>query len=443
MRAFLTAAFFLALTSVAAAQPAFPGAEGFGANAVGGRGGRVIAVTNLNDDGPGSLRAAVEATGPRIVVFRTSGTIRLTRPLTIRNPNITIAGQTALGGITVRDYAFVIEANQVIVRYLRARLGDESRVESDAFTISRGNNIIVDHVSASWSVDETLSVSARSQNGVPTIDNVTVQWSIIAESLNHSVHAKGDHGYGSLIRGSFGARYSFHHNLWAHHRARMPRPGNYLSVEEDPQGPLFDFVNNVFYNWGGSYSGYNEDQNANARYNFINNYYIAGADSGAHTFAFRERNRAAHAYFAGNWWNDAEPSDPWSLVNLEAENATYRSATPFQTAPITIERANVAYRRVLANAGSVVARDAVDQRVVGSVHDRTGQLIDSQTQVGGWSDPVFGMFQPDTDNDGMDDAWERAHGLNVGRDDGAADRDGDGYTNVEEYVNSLAIEYQP
>lgn len=437
------AAAFAALPLAAVAQPAFPGAEGFGANTIGGRGGRVIAVTNLNDDGPGSLRAAVAATGPRIVVFRVSGTIRLTRPLTIRNPNITIAGQTSLGGVTVRDYAFVIEADEVIVRYIRARLGDESRVESDAFSISRGRNIIVDHVSASWSVDETLSASARSTDNTPALDNVTVQWSIISESLNHSVHTKGDHGYGSLIRGSFGAKYSWHHNLWAHHRGRMPRPGNYESIETDPQGPLFDFVNNVFYNWAGSYSGYNDDQNSATRYNFIANYYIPGNASADRAVAFRERNRAARAYFAGNWWDNAEPSDPWSLVRLEAENPAYRSATRFETAPITTQRGDRAYQLVLANAGASHARDAVDRRVVQSVRDRTGNLIDSQSQAGGWSDPVHGMERPDTDNDGMDDAWERANGLEVGRDDSAGDRDNDGYTNIEEYVNSLATEYAP
>src|SRR5688572_19505048 len=223
-----------ALASAAQAQPAslpaFPGAEGAGRLALGGRGGRVMRVVNLEDKGPGSLRAAVEASGPRIIIFDIGGTIRLEKPLVVRNGQVTIAGQTAPGGgITLRDRHFEIAADDVVVRYIRARLGDESGVESDAFTISRGRRIIVDHVSASWSIDETLSSGSDYKSAKDDLRDVTVQWSIISESLRRSVHAKGEHGYGSLLRGGRGARMSFHHNLWAHHVARMPRPGNYLT----------------------------------------------------------------------------------------------------------------------------------------------------------------------------------------------------------------------
>ena len=189
----MIAAFLLALA--APAQPAaprlaFPGAEGAGAHAAGGRGGRVIRVTNLDDSGPGSLRAAIEAEGPRILIFDVGGTIRLATPLVIRNPNITVAGQTAPGGgITVRDHVFEIAADDVVVRFIRARLGDESRVESDAFTISRGRRIIVDHVSAGWSIDETLSAGSDYEKPEDDLRDVTVQWSIISESLKKSVHA--------------------------------------------------------------------------------------------------------------------------------------------------------------------------------------------------------------------------------------------------------------
>ena len=175
--------------------PAFPGAEGFGAATPGGRGGRVIAVTNLNDDGPGSLRAACEADGPRIVVFRVSGTITLAKKLIVRNPYLTIAGQTAPGdGICLRNFTFVIATHDVVVRYLRSRLGDLTAQIDDSITLARGaRNVILDHCSATWSIDEALSLAGD-------VSNVTVQWCLIAEALNQSKHTKGSHGYGSLSR---------------------------------------------------------------------------------------------------------------------------------------------------------------------------------------------------------------------------------------------------
>jgi len=177
----------------AAALPAFPGAEGFGAASIGGRGGLVIEVTNLNDSGPGSLRAAVEAGGPRIVVFRVSGNIELQSRLKISNSYITIAGQTAPGaGICLNNYQFQVSADHVIVRYMRFRPGDNKAVQCDAVWVSKGRNIIIDHCSASWSVDETLSVAAEADE----LGNVTIQWCMIAESLNCSIHSKDCHGYG-------------------------------------------------------------------------------------------------------------------------------------------------------------------------------------------------------------------------------------------------------
>jgi len=233
--------------------PAFPGAEGFGAYARGGRGGRAIEVTNLSDSGPGSLRDAVDSKGPRIVVFRISGTIDLKSRISIRDPYITIAGQTAPGyGICLKDHPMSIAADDVVVRFLRIRPADNAGSGGDALSVSGGRDIIVDHCSTSWSVDETLSASTSGQLG-----NVTVQWCIISESLNESAHHKGAHGYGSLIRGGWGNGYTFHHNLYAHHRGRSPRPGNYNDRSKDPKGFTFDFRNNVVYNWGGSTAGYN------------------------------------------------------------------------------------------------------------------------------------------------------------------------------------------
>jgi pectate lyase len=423
-----------------ALPPAFPGAEGAGAHSMGGRGGRVLRVTNLEDNGPGSLRAAVEAKGPRTIIFDIGGTIRLTKPLVLRNGRVTIAGQTAPGGgITLRDRHFEVAADDVVVRYIRSRLGDEGGIESDAFTISRGRRIIVDHVSASWSVDETLSSGSSYEKPSDDLRDVTVQWSIISESMRKSVHAKGEHGYGSLLRGGRGARMSFHHNLWAHHAARMPRPGNYLTPAQDSAGAYFDFRSNVFYNWGGNHAGYNADSGekaSHAAYNFVDNVYKAGPDS-KKPIAFDERNPVARAWFAGNSMNGVIPADPWTLVGGR-KDPEYRLSGPIRFPAVTRDAAPRAYERVLAGAGASHARDAVDARVVNSVRSGTGRLIDTQKDVGGWPQLAAGTPWKDSDGDGMPDDWERRQGLNPANSaDGNSDRDRDGYTELEEWLNSL------
>ena len=417
---------------------AFPGAEGAGARSLGGRGGRVIKVTNLADSGPGSLRAAIEAEGPRTIVFETGGTIALESPLHISNGRINIDGQTAPGGgIALRDQPLIVEADDVIIRHLRVRLGDESKVEADALSVVGGARVIIDHVSASWSVDETLSVGQPGTDPAQLPRDVTVQWSIISESLNRSAHAKGAHGYGSLVRGGFGARYSFHHNLWAHHNARMPRPGNYNEPEVDPQGPLMEFRSNLFYDWGGSRSGYNADKTTLIAYNFVDNAYVTGPSSDK-PVAFHESNRNARAHFAGNSMNGVIPADPWSLVTgvKVPEN---RLPEPVDVAPVTPDPAAAAAENVLARAGASLPRDAVDARVVAQVRSRSGKIIDSPAEVGGYPVLAAGAARTDTDADGLPDAWERARGLDP-RDaaDGAADADGDGWTNLEEWLAELA-----
>jgi hypothetical protein len=426
---------------MAAKTLAFPGAEGAGRFSQGGRGGAVIKVTNLDDSGPGSLRAAVEAKGPRTIVFEVAGTIQLKSDLKISEPRITIAGQTAPGGgVTLRDHTLVVSADDVIIRFIRSRLGDESKTESDAIWINNGRRIILDHVSASWSVDETLSASARYGEEGQGFFDLTVQWSIIAESMARSLHAKGDHGYGSLIRGGKGSRASFHHNLWANHMARMPRPGNYDGVDKDPVGALFEFRSNVFYNWGKGYAGYDADKAAMVAYNFVDNAYVMGPQSGK-PVAFQESNSLARAYFAGNSMGGAVPADPWSLVTFTIpEPAGYRQAAPIDVAPVAAEPADKAYERVLATAGASVFRDSVDARVVAGVRDRTGAVINSQKDVGGWPALPAGKPAKDIDGDGMPDAWEKAHGLDPkSAADGAAPaRDGSGYTNLELYLADAA-----
>ena len=438
----------LLLASAALAAPpsirevvAFPGAEGAGRLATGGRGGRALRVTNLNDSGPGSLRAAIDAKGARTIVFDIGGTIRLTKPLVVRNGQVTIAGQTAPGGgITIRDRHMEIAADDVIVRFIRSRLGDEARTESDAFTISRGKRIIVDHVSASWSVDETLSSGSKYETPEQDLRDVTVQWSIVSESLRRSLHAKGDHGYGSLLRGGRGARMSFHHNLWAHHSTRMPRPGNYLAPKLDPVGAFYDFRSNVFYNWGGSYSGYNADSGDKASlsaYNFVDNAYKAGPNS-EKAIAFDERDPIARAFFARNSMNGVIPADPYALVSGTLAPG-YKLAAPIAMPAVTFDPAPRALERVRARAGASLRRDAVDERMVASVRAGTGRLIDTPAEVGGYPALAPGRPWRDSDGDGMPDAWERQQRLDPADPaDGNADRDGDGFTELEEWLDSLA-----
>ena len=410
--------------------PAFPGAGGAARWTVGGRGGAVYIVTNLEDSGPGSLREAVEASGPRTVVFEVSGTIALTDHLDVENPHITIAGQTAPGdGICLKDHQLIIRTDEVILRYLRLRPGDNAGVELDSLSVVSGTNVIIDHCSASWSVDETLSVT-------PNADRVTVQWCLITEALQDSIHSSGEHSYGSLIRGDSGAQITYHHNLFAHQSSRCPRPGNYVAHTLDPLGPLVDFRNNVIYNWQGDSAGYNADTNSVIRYNFINNYYLPGPDTAGAT-AFDESNPYARAHFYGNAMNGAVPADPWELVS-GATSPDYKQALPFAVEAVITESAAEAYLSVLNKGGVFHSRDAVDARVISHVQSGTGQIIDDEADVGGWPELIGTAAPLDTDRDGMPDVWEDDRGLDKSNPaDAAGDRLGDGFSNLEEYISGI------
>jgi pectate lyase len=439
---------------------AFPGAQGAGAYTKGGRNGKILFITNLEDYHPekekpipGSLRAACETKGSRILIFRVSGTIPLKTSLIISEPYITIAGQSAPGmGICIKNYRFKISADETIVRYLRFRPGDNMENEEnfsgdniDAISMINCKNVIIDHCSASWSVDEVLSVTHS--------DSVTVQWCIISESLNCSAHHKGCHGYGSLIRGENGAHYSFHHNLYAHHADRSPRPGGHLDPENDPDGFIFDFRNNVIYNWGEKRAGYNTD-GASTKYssvtkiNFISNYYITGPDSKGNNF-FQDKCKNSRAYFFDNWMNHICPQDQYSLVIFstkfsEEQKQKYKRIKPFDVSPVITDDAVTAFRKVLANAGAVLPlRDEADTRIINHIINRIntegdfGKIIDDEDQVGGWPDLKSTPAPGDLDQDGMPDAWEINHHLNSEDPlDYNQDTDGDGYTNIEEFLNN-------
>jgi hypothetical protein len=423
-------------------QLAFPSAEGFGAYSKGGRGGAVLYVTNLDNDGPGSLRWAIDQKGPRTVLFAVSGTIELKDRLTIKNPYITIAGQTAPGdGICIKGETVRIETHDVIVRYIRVRLGNAMQGQGslqgkDAISISKGKDIIVDHCSASWSLDEILSTSTHH----PTLTRVTVQWCFITEGLNPD-----NHGFGSLVRGTGGAKYSYLYNLYAHNKGRNPRPGNYDSNphDEDPLGLLLDFRNNVIYNWGGTHAGYNADKESVTRLNYVGNYLISGANSKATGIAYATGSPYNRAYFSGNYYNGEKPDNQWELVNFndrwtENEIDAYKRNEPFETGPVNTESAQSAYQRILATGGATLPkRDSVDQRIVNDVKNRTGKIIASQLEVGGW--PRLNSSQPplDTDHDGMPDEWEVKNKLDKENPDDRNTISNKGYTMLEEYLNSI------
>lgn len=425
------------LPSLAQALPAFPGAEGFGANATGGRGGEVVFVTNLNNSGSGSLRSAVSSwtNSPKIVVFKVGGEINLSSPLRIGNSNITIAGQTAPGGgITLRGAPLEITGSNLIIRHLRIRHGNERSGEDDAVSILDGaRNIILDHISASWSIDETLSPSGD-------IRDITIQWSIISESLVNSGHKKGAHGYGSLLRATGGV--SLHHNLWAHHLGRSPRFGDNYG-KPGYGAPTFDFRNNVIYDWGKYASGTTD---GDIRVNYVANYLKPGPSSKSllPVTLTRFADARTRFYAAGNLV-DGHPEineAAGNFIGAESSNppAVFtQSETAFDAPPVTTQSAAEAYELVLARAGTTVPqRDAVDARVVEQVRTGTGRLIDSQKDVGGWPVLDTGKAPVDSDGDGIPDDWELAHGLDPKNPKDARELDASGYMNIERWFNGLA-----
>lgn len=440
-------------------QIAFPTAEGFGKYTVGGRGGKVYEVTNLNDDGPGSLREAVSASGPRTVVFRVSGTIQLNSNLDINNPYITIAGQTAPGdGICIKKYPLMIRTSEVIIRYIRVRLGDETGRDTDALTSRYNKNIIIDHVSASWSIDETMTLYHN--------DSVTVQWCLLSESLYYAKPDKGNHGFGGIWGGP---NASFHHNLIAHHSSRNPR---FASGSGNT-----DFRNNVIYNWGyqSIYGGENVQKGSDkylfSAINMVANYYKPGPGTLGESTQYRivrPSNRDIIEDY-GKWYiadnfvygNADVTADNWNGgVQPDDNNQTVldyiKSDSPIPSVAIEQQTAEEAYLLVLENSGAILpSRDIVDTRIVQEVKDGTATygtrsysekhklgtspsgIIDSQTEVGGW--PVLNteLAPDDCDHDGMPDNWEAENGLNKADPE---DRNGigeGGYTNLEIYLNSI------
>ena len=424
-------------TATHAQQLAFPTAQGSGRFATGGRGGDVYEVTNLSNNGPGSLVDAVSV-GNRTIVFRVSGTIEMGDILLRPQSHTTIAGQTAPGdGICIKGRIYIGAVSHVVIRCIRVRVdAGAANSSGDAIDIDNGRNIIIDHVSASYARDEGISCQETS-------DTVTVQWCIISESLTFE-----NHSYGSLIRGDYGDVKSYHHNLYAHDNNRLPRPGNYTATGIDPEGLHFDFRNNVVYNWTGNEPGYNADIHAVSRYNLIGNAYITGPESPVRQKAFKESCLDACGYFQDNSYNGVVPGDPWSLVTFigfdAAQIAAYKTRSylvPME--PVTTTSPEQAKGAVLASAGAgIPQRDTIDRRLVHDVLSGTGHSIATTAEQpeGAW--PVLHSLPApvDDDHDGMPNDWELARNLNP---DDPSDRNNigqGGYTQLEVYLNHLTGE---
>ena len=420
-------------TPTAAPLKAFPGAEGYGCLASGGRGGSVYKVTNLNNDGAGSFREAVGGHNDRTVIFSTGGTVYLNTRIDANRINMTIAGQTAPGGgFCLRNGCYKTNSSNSILRHVRFREGDGLPPDSiDTLWIGNADKIIIDHCSASWGNDETLSASY-------TANNVTVQWCIISEGLNYSGHA-----YGSLIMSDANnGQQSWHHNLWAHMNGRTPR-----AASRNDKNLLFDCRYNVIYNtgtsgdygaWAAYYSGEKVDMN------WVGNYTVAGPDTTSNaSVILSSKLTTSRIWQSGNKIDsDRDTSHDgvaatWS--NIDGTYTAMGSAHSIDAnAVITSDTADNAYTNVLAGAGATKpSRDAVDTRIVNNVNNHDGSIINSQDDVGGWPTLAAGSAPTDTDGDGMPDAWESANGTNPNVADNNGDLDGDGYTNLEEYINSL------
>lgn len=473
--------------------PAFPGAEGFGRYTTGGRGGKVIHVINLNDNGEGSFRAACEETGSRTIVFDVAGTIHLETPLELKNGNVTIAGQTAPGdGICIADNPFQIQANNVIIRYMRFRLGNKYVKEEnadgwDGLGGMDKENIIVDHCSVSWSIDECLSIYG--------VRNATVQWCIAAQSLQASGHSKGAHGYGGNWGGS---GVTYHHNLLAHHESRVPRLGPRYTTQLDER---LDMRNNVFYNWAGNGCYGGEAMNVN----IVNNYYKPGPGTSKRDAETIQRRIAAIGVRTNEYIQDYPDYKPtlhkWGTFFIDGNvNSKYDDVTndnwtygvynqtkndasvdykytdevkkqmkleePIEFVHVTTHSANDAYARVLSYAGCSKVRDDYDNFIInetekglatytGDGYEDDGKHKDNNPGMintpennrpdnapADWSPwpeltYVEGTVATDTDGDGMPDDYETSNGFDPNNPEDGAETADNGYTNLENYLNSL------
>ena len=438
---------------------AFPGAEGFGKFTTGGRGGAVIKVTNLNDSGPGSLREAVSKKYPRVIVFDVDGTIHLNSKLNIKG-NATIAGQSAPGdGICIADQSVQIDGDNIIIRYVRFRLGDkfqrgaqvDGNGSDDALGGNRRKHIMIDHCSLSWSNDEVFSIYGG--------DSTTLQWNLIAEPLNYSYHfEKGDtdfekHGYGGIWGGK---HLTAHHNMFAHCISRNPRfNGNRLGSDQE----LVDFSNNLIYNWEHN-SIYGGEQ---GNYNVVNNFFKPGPSTRASVNRrivnpTKDETRGLGKFFvSGNWVDGNEAVSKNNRLGIDfdpklsqTEQAAAIAASPFSVLSIPLEDAKQAYSHILNFVGASFKRDTLDGRLIQDVLLSKGKIIDVQggfahgtdfeKTIQAWPALKSGNILQDADLDGMPDIWEKNKGLNPAVADAVRYDLSKEYTNIEVYINSLLLQ---
>ncbi len=407
---------------ISGALPIFPGAQGFGAETTAGRGGTIYKVTNLNASGSGSLKDCINKSGPRVCVFEVSGTIKSTSQHTITNPYITIAGQTAPSpGITIRGAALGIETHDVLVQHIRIRIGDESGPsckDRDGIALESHNtyNVVLDHVSVSWATDENIQIY-----GIGNHD-ITVSNSITSEALFNSCHPDGCHSMGLLV--AHVKDVAIINNLFAHDGSRNPQLGNgdYTSM----------FVsNNVIYNWDSI--GTRSNDNGNNKYaGILNNVYIRGNDTNPYS-PYSSKSQPIkiqcgpnqHIYVNGNMHEGNVPSDPWDIVGIGGNCNPKENSSPLWPSGYEAMSVNQVKNYVLRNAGARPAdRDTVDTRIINDVAQGTGSMIDSQNEVGGWPNLAENYRQLTIPNNPN------------------SDNDGDGYTNLEEWLHQYAAEVE-
>ncbi|MGG1553405.1 pectate lyase family protein [Paenibacillus ferrarius] len=410
---------------------AFPGAEGYGKNTTGGRGGAVYEVTNLNSSGTGSFGAAISASGPRTIVFRVSGTI--TGNYDIKNGDITIAGQTAPGdGITIKG-RLSINADNIIIRHIRVRNDPVANPDGDALGGRFHKNIIIDHVSASWSTDEVLSLYHN--------DYTTVQWSLIAEALPKGT--TDDHRFGAIWGNNYG---TWHHNLIADNASRNPRWASGSGYN--------DYRNNVLYNWQyqSSYGG-EAQQVGDSRFTFstinmVANYYKPGPATEAAVARRIVEPTARSTDDKGSWYVSGNYVEGYPDVTADnwkgVDGSDYiKLSTPWNAMPINQQSPQDAYTAVLDKSGASLKRDKVDVDIIDGVRNGTGKygnngIISNPSDVGGWPTLNSAPAPVDSDHDGMPDNWETAHNLNPNNASDRNNKDAVGYTMLELYLSSLS-----
>jgi hypothetical protein len=443
-------------TLLADRQIAFPGAEGFGKYATGGRGGKVAEVTNLNDSGEGSFRDALKQypTEPLTVVFKVAGTIDLLSAIKVSRSNLTIAGQTAPGdGICLKGNSFILNGagrnGNIIIRYLRSRPGSTEGHGIYGFDMENMSNVIIDHCSFTWANEECAAMY--------DIKNITVQWSIVSEGLYNAGHHKGLRSYGGVWGGQYA---TYHHNLISNQVSRTVR---FNGARAHDTIALVDYRNNVIYNWGRAaacYGGGVRIKGGRSEINMVNNYYKPGPATQGFKQVFCEPEHIAgndagtgQWYMAGNIMegNKALSANNASGLDMNKVPEALRAAvvvnTPFKALDIRTQTAGDAYTSVLENVGATLPkRDAVDARLVSETKKGTATgmgsakkpgIIDNPMAVGGWPKYTFTTAAADTDHDGMPDAWETANGLNKNDVKDGNKLHANGYTMLENYLNSI------